>query len=212
MKISIKKLLHFCSMILATFCLRSVCYAVNSVLKPLLWELFIWGELARLGGVAHLDEMIFILRSYGIFYISSIKKFVMSLGWPTFASLYGQFLSHLGEIPAKPSEIPPRQAFDGRLDHSHINALYFSKWSNTLKQFVGKLPANCFSVFHHFVVLALKGLKMAGSNPGEPAHLTGAAHLHRSNPLEMISACCLFQQLKWILKFIQTNTRNNPLY
>ena len=125
MKISIKKLLHFCSMILATFCLRSVCYAVNSVLKPLLWELFIWGELARLGGVAHLDEMIFILRSYGIFYISSIKKFVMSLGWPTFASLYGQFLSHLGEIPAKPSEIPPRQAFDGRLDHSHINALYF---------------------------------------------------------------------------------------
>ena len=211
-------------MILATFCLRSVCYAVNSVLKPLLWELFIWGELARLGGVAHLDEMIFILRSYGIFYISSIKKFVMSLGWPTFASLYGQFLSHLGEIPAKPSEIPPRQAFDGRLDHfsyKRIIFLYefiiplcanFTKWSNTLKQFVGKLPANCFSVFHHFVGLALKGLKMAGSNPGEPAHLTGAAHLHRSNPLEMISACCLFQQLKWILKFIQTNTRNNPLY
>ena len=36
------------------------------------------GELARLGGLAHLGEMIFIPRSYGIFYLSSIKKFVMS--------------------------------------------------------------------------------------------------------------------------------------
>ena len=29
----------------------------------------------------------------------------------------------------------------------------FTKWSNTLKQFVGKLPTNCFSVFDHFVGL-----------------------------------------------------------
>ena len=35
----------------------------------------------------------------------------------------------------------------------------FIKWSNTLKQFVGKLPTNCLSVFDHFVRLALKGLK-----------------------------------------------------
>ena len=34
----------------------------------------------------------------------------------------------------------------------------FTKWSNTLKQFVGKLPTNCFSVFEHFVGLVLKGL------------------------------------------------------
>ena len=33
-----------------------------------------------------------------------------------------------------------------------------TKWSNTLKQFVGKLPTNCLSVFDHFVNLALKGL------------------------------------------------------
>ena len=33
-----------------------------------------------------------------------------------------------------------------------------AKWSNTLKQFVGKLPTNCLSVFVHFVKLALKGL------------------------------------------------------
>ena len=35
-----------------------------------------------------------------------------------------------------------------------------TKWSETLKQFVGKLPTNCLSVFDHFVGLALKGLKM----------------------------------------------------
>ena len=31
--------------------------------------------------------------------------------------------------------------------------------SNTFKQFVGNLPTNYFSVFDHFVKLALKGLK-----------------------------------------------------
>ena len=34
-----------------------------------------------------------------------------------------------------------------------------TKWSNTLKQFVGKLLANCLSVFDHFVGLVLKGLR-----------------------------------------------------
>ena len=34
-----------------------------------------------------------------------------------------------------------------------------TKWSNTLKQFPGKLPTNCLSVLDHFVGLALKGLK-----------------------------------------------------
>ena len=34
----------------------------------------------------------------------------------------------------------------------------FTKWSNTLKQFVGNLPTNCLSVSDHFVGLSLKGL------------------------------------------------------
>ena len=34
-----------------------------------------------------------------------------------------------------------------------------TKWSNTLKQFVGNLPKNCLSVFDHLVGLALKGLR-----------------------------------------------------
>ena len=36
-----------------------------------------------------------------------------------------------------------------------------TKWSNTLKQFVGKLPTNCLSVFGHFVILLLKRLSFA---------------------------------------------------
>ena len=34
-----------------------------------------------------------------------------------------------------------------------------TKWSNTLKQFVGNLPTNCLSVFHYFVKLVVKELK-----------------------------------------------------
>ena len=34
-----------------------------------------------------------------------------------------------------------------------------TKWSNTLKQFVGNLPTNCLSVFDQFVISALKGLR-----------------------------------------------------
>ena len=35
----------------------------------------------------------------------------------------------------------------------------FTKWSNTLKQFVGNFPTNCLSVFDHFLRLALEGLR-----------------------------------------------------
>ena len=35
----------------------------------------------------------------------------------------------------------------------------FIKWSNTLKQIVGKLPTICLSMFDHFSGLAFKGLK-----------------------------------------------------
>ena len=47
-----------------------------------------------------------------------------------------------------------------------INPLSASltKWSNTLKQFAGKLPTNCLSVFNHFVGLGLKELKKLPKN------------------------------------------------
>ena len=37
-----------------------------------------------------------------------------------------------------------------------------TKWSNTLKQFVGNFPTNCLSVFEHFVGLPLKELILQG--------------------------------------------------
>ena len=45
-------------------------------------------------------------------------------------------------------------------EFSHFNTLSANptKWTNTPKQFVGKLPTNCLDVFDHFVGLALKGL------------------------------------------------------
>ena len=42
----------------------------------------------------------------------------------------------------------------------------FTKWSNTLKQFVGKLPTNCLKVFDHSVGLELKGLSSKLNKPG----------------------------------------------
>ena len=39
-----------------------------------------------------------------------------------------------------------------------------TKWSSTLKQFVGNFPTNYLRVFDHFVGLALKGLKYSGIN------------------------------------------------
>ena len=36
-----------------------------------------------------------------------------------------------------------------------------TKWPNTLKQLVGKLPTNCLSVFGHFLNLTLKGLRVS---------------------------------------------------
>ena len=51
---------------------------------------------------------------------------------------------------------------------SRINPLSANptKWSNTLKKFVGKLSTNCLSVFDHFVGLVLKGLSLPKSiNP-----------------------------------------------
>ena len=37
-----------------------------------------------------------------------------------------------------------------------------TKWANTLKQFVGKLPTNCLSMFDHFMNLAFKELTTVG--------------------------------------------------
>ena len=46
-----------------------------------------------------------------------------------------------------------------KVDFNPLSA-NFTKWSNTLKQLVGKLTTNCLSVFGHFMRLPLNGLKV----------------------------------------------------
>ena len=50
--------------------------------------------------------------------------------------------------------------FESYLANNNINPLSANptNWPNTLKQFIGKLPTNCLSVFGHFVNLTFKGL------------------------------------------------------
>ena len=60
------------------------CFIYNTILLELYWinlfkGLFIWSELAQVGGLTHPGEVIFIPRSYGIFYLILMKKFVISL-------------------------------------------------------------------------------------------------------------------------------------
>ena len=49
-----------------------------------------------------------------------------------------------------------------------------TKWSNTIKKFVDKLPTKCLSMFYHFVELALKGLNLPGTT--EELHLDGRSN------------------------------------
>ena len=52
------------------------------------------------------------------------------------------------------------------IKHIIINPLSakFIKWSNTLKQIVGKLPTICLSVFDHFSEVVFKGLNILTSS------------------------------------------------
>ena len=59
----------------------------------------------------------------------------------------------------------------------------FTKWSNTLKQFVGNLPTNCLRVFGHFVGLALKGLtKVQVNNSNTRTRCEICSKLTRKTP------------------------------
>ena len=71
-----------------------------------------------------------------------------------------QWNAFLGKLYTEDSRIYSWEFFDiFRLSLFKPLSTIFAKWPNTLKQFVGYLPTNCFSVFGHFVGLALKGLR-----------------------------------------------------
>ena len=52
---------------------------ISKLVASYIKGLFIWGKLDRLSGLAYLGEVIFIPRSYGIFHLPLILKFVKSL-------------------------------------------------------------------------------------------------------------------------------------
>ena len=95
----------------------------------------------------------------------------------------------------------------------------FTKWSNTFKQVVGKLPRNCLSVFDHFVRLALKSLKWRSRRVKTmdiywniPFVLSSQLHIPivgpkfrtRSSIPNSIFKISIFSLL-WIPKFIKTS-------
>ena len=80
-------------------------------------------------------------------------------------------------------------ASDQKIQQLAINPLSANptKWSNTLKQFVGKFPTNCLSVFDHFVKLALKGLSSEmyynyNKSRINPWCLEGSTPPHKNSP------------------------------
>ena len=56
-------------------------------------------------------------------------------------------------FPARPSLDPVAKSW-----YPNLLSANHKKWSNTFKQFVGKLPTNCLNVFDDFVGLALERL------------------------------------------------------
>ena len=76
-----------------------------------------------------------------------------------------------------------------------------TKWSNTLKQFVGNLPTNWLSMFDRFVILALKGLRL--TNYYDQSHVFRD---RRQVWLAMLSQFKLINYLLFPLKSSQNHT------
>ena len=70
----------------------------------------------------------------------------------------------------------------------HIPLSANPTWSNTLKQFVGRLLTNCLSVFYRFVWLALKGLN---TKSYAPATLLRSPAVRNTS---MVSPFCKFRK------------------
>ena len=86
----------------------------------------------------------------------------------------------------------------------HLNPLSanFTKWSNTLKQLVGKLRTNCLSVFDHFVGLAFKGLKDWNiySEPCQTSKLELFAKIVNGvQPLTIFAKIFIIDVSEWVL-------------
>ena len=81
--------------------------------------------------------------------------------------------------------------FDIHIDFNPLSA-NITKWSNTLKQVVGKLPTNCLSVFDHFVGLALKELNLSLTSSPKSHFKASTPFLIIPPPLLKIFICTPF--------------------
>ena len=79
-----------------------------------------------------------------------------------------------------------------------------TKWSNTLKQFVGNLPTNCLSVFEHFVGLALKWLMCARVKFVSCGNFSLHSQIYYC-PCDKINPGCLNQNKTWSFKSLNQN-------
>ena len=83
--------------------------------------------------------------------------------WGKFTALLRNEYFYPVNIMTKVTKFP-YSPYECSIQCSNFNPLSANptKWSNTLKQFVGNLPTDCLSVFDHFAKLALEGLAFKG--------------------------------------------------
>ena len=79
-----------------------------------------------------------------------------------------------------------------------------TKWSNTLKQFVGNLPMNCLNVFEHFVGMALKWLMYAIVKFISSGNFSLHSQIYYC-PRDKINPGCLNQNKTWSFKGVNQN-------
>ena len=90
-----------------------------------------------------------------------------------------KFIWHFGNIASKLNLIKFQKIICIIKNISSLNpfSANFTKWSNTLKQFVGNLPTNCLSVFDRFLGFALKELSIES---GKMCFRTFCVILHKT--------------------------------
>ena len=95
-------------------------------------------------------------------HISHLVLLFLLLTWAGKSRL-GNWQGHDPSVHLKSCQIFIREIFcknSKRLSAANPLNANPTKWSNTLKQFVGNLPTNCLSVLDHFVGLALRRLSI----------------------------------------------------
>ena len=127
--------------------------------------------LGILFNIAEVQNIAWLGHNYGIKFKPVIQVCVMQLTWVDSFTDEQRCIEELAKYLSFHEDLTViwrRKQEICRLHKRLCSAVKFSlnllsanpsKWSNTLKQFIGKLPTNCLSVFDHFVKLAPKGLK-----------------------------------------------------